>query len=329
MKTATILFLLVLSSRINGQITTFQFDERFISIDFGYTTSTDIAAQLKIDSSERVNNFIYPEFSSNSNNLSDFNAIYFDSLQIMFICEQSTELIQDIIIIKPEELLLFEPTRCKLDMDSYLSLLAEPNLSRLKISTTENSNYWSFEDSSFVYYYHKLADKNNNENLINNNKFLSFEIFLLMYKNTPPDLLLIKHKNIQHYKMELDGNEVRSGKPLYAPLSEMHKNKLIDTSPKFFKFLKSDWVKDGLWIEYYPNHKIKSKGSYKNGKEIGVFYYYNQSGTLVNTVNYQASSKNSIWLVLTAVGVAGIILVVIIRLPRKIGFKPYKNTNFN
>ena len=265
MKTATILLLVALSSQLNGQITTFQFDDRFFTIDFGYTTITDIEALLKIETSDRVNNFIYPEFSSNSNNISDYDVIYFDSLQIMFICEKSTELIQDIIISKPKELLLFEPTMHKLDMDSYLSLLNEHNLSRLKIGTTENSNYWSFEDSSFVYYYHKLADKSNNENLSSNNKFLTFENFLLLHKNTPPDLLLIKHKNIQHYKMELDGNEVRSGKPLYAPLSEIHKNKLIDTSPKFFKFLKSDWVKDGLWIEYYPNHKIKYKGTYKNG----------------------------------------------------------------
>lgn len=33
----------------------------------------------------------------------------------------------------------------------------------------------------------------------------------------------------------------------------------------------------GIWRKYYPNQKIRYEGQFKNGKEIGVFKFYEES----------------------------------------------------
>jgi hypothetical protein len=39
-----------------------------------------------------------------------------------------------------------------------------------------------------------------------------------------------------------------------------------------------DGQKEGLWTEYYPDGKIKSKGEYSKGKKIGKWAIYDENG---------------------------------------------------
>lgn len=38
--------------------------------------------------------------------------------------------------------------------------------------------------------------------------------------------------------------------------------------------------RQGQWIEYHDNGKIKSKGTFKNGFPVGEFFYYTETGSL-------------------------------------------------
>jgi antitoxin component YwqK of YwqJK toxin-antitoxin module len=46
-----------------------------------------------------------------------------------------------------------------------------------------------------------------------------------------------------------------------------------------------DDKKDGVWI-YYLGKKIISKGKYKNGKKIGIWKEYDQSGKFEKEIKY-------------------------------------------
>jgi len=44
--------------------------------------------------------------------------------------------------------------------------------------------------------------------------------------------------------------------------------------------------RNGVWIGYHENGQVKYQGSFSNGKEVGVFNYYNYDGDLVIKLNY-------------------------------------------
>ena len=44
--------------------------------------------------------------------------------------------------------------------------------------------------------------------------------------------------------------------------------------------------REGVWRGYHANGKIKYKGQFINGKELGVFNYYDYSGNIVIELNY-------------------------------------------
>ena len=45
-------------------------------------------------------------------------------------------------------------------------------------------------------------------------------------------------------------------------------------------------LREGVWLGYHENGKIKFKGHFKNGKETGVFNYYDLLGNKVIELNY-------------------------------------------
>ena len=62
---------------------------------------------------------------------------------------------------------------------------------------------------------------------------------------------------------------------------------------KFYDFFRGAWnkmglrrVRQGIWIEYYPNHKPRYKGLYYNGLKYGTFVYYKTDGSIDKTVEY-------------------------------------------
>jgi len=48
--------------------------------------------------------------------------------------------------------------------------------------------------------------------------------------------------------------------------------------------LSQDYVEDGQYVEYWENGAVKTKGRYNNGKEIGLWRYYNEDGKLIEKV---------------------------------------------
>lgn len=54
--------------------------------------------------------------------------------------------------------------------------------------------------------------------------------------------------------------------------------------------------KDGPYIEYYDDKKIKSKGNYVKEKKHGAWENYNSSGNLKSKRNYIDGSKDGLWI---------------------------------
>ncbi len=41
------------------------------------------------------------------------------------------------------------------------------------------------------------------------------------------------------------------------------------------------------WISYYPNGNKESEGKYREGKQDGIWTYYDKKGEIINQVVYQ------------------------------------------
>jgi hypothetical protein len=63
---------------------------------------------------------------------------------------------------------------------------------------------------------------------------------------------------------------------------------------KIYDFFTGAWnklgnrlVRQGEWIENYPNGKPRYKGFYYNGLKSGKFIYYNNDGSIKETIHYE------------------------------------------
>ena len=50
--------------------------------------------------------------------------------------------------------------------------------------------------------------------------------------------------------------------------------------------------KEGLWVYYYDNGQVSSRGDYKVGKKDGTWVYYHSNGQLSYKVTYQDNKKD-------------------------------------
>jgi hypothetical protein len=62
---------------------------------------------------------------------------------------------------------------------------------------------------------------------------------------------------------------------------------------EFYDFIRGAWntmgarrVRQGQWIENYPNHKPRYEGFYKNGLKYGKFTYYRPDGSIDKIIEY-------------------------------------------
>ena len=60
--------------------------------------------------------------------------------------------------------------------------------------------------------------------------------------------------------------------------------------------IKKEVDKDGLWEKYYPNGNIEIKGSYFNGKKDGQWEEFYNNGGLKRKIIYKAGLKEGLWL---------------------------------
>jgi len=59
--------------------------------------------------------------------------------------------------------------------------------------------------------------------------------------------------------------------------------------------INTDGSKNGKWVEYYENGKVKSTGQYKNDKKDGKWIYYHKKGTIQQTGNYSNGKLTGLW----------------------------------
>lgn len=83
---------------------------------------------------------------------------------------------------------------------------------------------------------------------------------------------------------QTDGNGLKQGYWIYYGKDFPNKG-YADTS-KVEEGKYYDNIKEGLWIKYYPNAVIKSKGYLKHGKSDGNYLSYYQNGTIKEEGNY-------------------------------------------
>ena len=53
--------------------------------------------------------------------------------------------------------------------------------------------------------------------------------------------------------------------------------------------------KDGSWIEYWDNGKLRTKGNYKNGYREGLWVEYSHKGKLTSKGNYMDTMRVGFW----------------------------------
>ncbi len=54
-------------------------------------------------------------------------------------------------------------------------------------------------------------------------------------------------------------------------------------------------LRDGEWIYYFENGKIWSKGTFKDGKSDGIFTVYNKDGSLFMKSSYKNGKPDGKW----------------------------------
>lgn len=73
-----------------------------------------------------------------------------------------------------------------------------------------------------------------------------------------------------------------AGKLLHGRFNEQFLDNSTKVNGKFYKGLK-----DGKWIYYHPNSKLKQTIHYKKGDTIGPVHFYNTKGELTETIYNQ------------------------------------------
>ena len=57
----------------------------------------------------------------------------------------------------------------------------------------------------------------------------------------------------------------------------------------------SQWIRHGLFVEYYESGRVKSEGEYVDGKEEGIWRDYHANGRLAAEGVYEAGQEEGVW----------------------------------
>ncbi len=116
---------------------------------------------------------------------------------------------------------------------------------------------------------------------------------------------------------EYNSSSNKCERPIYATKNEKHLNCLKKSMRNILKSGTTD-VKDGVWKEFHPNHKIKYEGKFEVGKPIGVHKTYKMDGTLEKEENFGWGLKTA------QIVVLGMLFVFIIFILYYIFFRNHK-----
>ena len=286
-KHTLILFTFLLSTLIFGQSNMNTVQNRIDKIILGKSTIPDVIKEFgtnyKLTTLENKN--IREQYSGYEKN----KGIIFSSLGLTFQCYDTTEIVTSITIRKPfvgkvgKDLYInFDKTKNK-DVFLYYD--------SLEWTTTDASNYWSLSDENIKsrdvkITFYTSKDKSKpiyplNEEEYNNRKFEYLVLSKPFFWYVP----VKKINNLSYYK------------PLYA-LDSCENLNCLEYPPVgilksiyyFFIYGEGHWPieeKEGVWQDYYSNHILKSRGAFKDNKEVGGHKYFSSDGKLLKVIDYE------------------------------------------
>ena len=141
----------------------------------------------------------------------------------------------------------------------------------------------------YIFNYKKEAIIANFKNGLKNGEEFEFNdkgkiIFIRNYKD---GLLEGLYKQIDEY-----GNILTEGKYKKGKKNEAWNETYPSERIAVYQNYKNDKLKDYIWASFYENGKLFVKGTYnKYGEKNGVFYIYEQDGTLKNSEKYKNGKR--------------------------------------
>jgi len=315
MKKIQSIILLVLTTNLTyGEIS---IDQKFINdIDLGYTTRWDIVQRLG-QGEYLEKKILNPENERDlgQNGWVHSNGLYYLNKGLIFKCYNDGELISGIQFKKPYRG-VFGSTDTLIIGQTKLEI-AFPEIDTFKVSTTGASYYWSFQFDGFTYYIEK---PNDHKNKIHFSEVPHFKDNLEYYKSQPISIVTKDLYNYDLFQNDLTtkNENLLCVKPIYAPKDNEHLNCCEMGWPNniswfFIPFYaltggrKSEQIKQGYWQVYSPRHLISYEGEFKDGRENGVFKYYDINGELESTKNH--TSFFWMWVYILAIGLVIILII--------------------
>lgn len=290
----------------------------FISIvDTGYTTRWDVEQNLG-DGKLIENQIVSPEVEhSKEAGLVHYNGLLYQNLGVLFTCTDDGELIDGIHFLPPFTDKLGLPNEFIIGSTPLSEIMP---IDSVKFSTTGASKYFSFVHGQFQFYVLKPEEDMNKDHWSHVPKVADR---LDYYSSQPIAKVTTWFYDYDNYKRETQTKEDETycSTPFYAPKNETHLNCYTMTWPNsvpgimvpFYAMTggqKSDQVKQGLWKEYWPSHKLKYTGEFEDGKEVGEFKYFDINGNLTKTENFKKSESSFLWYIFGAIGIVGLILII-------------------
>ena len=247
------------------------------TIELGKSTLFDAINEFG-SNYELSNQNISEKWSPNFDNGSK-KSITYPELGITFQCYDTTDLVIGISLKKPFTGITPTGFRIKLDSTTNGSVLR--NFENLVWRTSAKSEYWVLLNDSIKF--HTVKDTS--------------------LKPYPLDTALYKAKEIAFISFGLDffsleektDNDFSYYKPLYAPDSVTHLNAAIRIN------YTGEIKKNGIWQEYYSNHKLKSVGNFERDYPTGKHLDFDEDGKLINSVIYPERSEYLFFTLLSSI----------------------------
>lgn len=298
MKNTLNLILFFFATFCIGQNHSIKIGENFDNIEFGYSTLADVRSEYQKFKLEKTETLNCPH-TDDCDSFYGFNkSIEIRGHGIIFQTDYNTEqLIHKILLYKPFKGEIND--LITIDLDSTTVKQLYNNFSDLILTSTNRKKYW-------------IIKKNNISFLVNrfdNDKEYPIKPTEIYDRKIHSIILTEKRKPYQ-------SNGCKT--PLFAPKTENHKNCLVKKHKGGLSYISwggeptYEYVKNGFWKEFYPNHNIKEQGNYIKGVKVGTFEYFDQNGVLTKTKNHFTGyfDLHKWKIILGLIVILGVILVI-------------------
>ena len=113
------------------------------------------------------------------------------------------------------------------------------------------------------------------------NNFIPFFVFLFLFFSCAPDCSKIVYNN---------GISTLNGKLYTGECDSYFPNGKLNSKQSY-----KNGKDDGEWVFYFSNGNLKTKGFFKEGIRIGDWEYYYENGQLWKEAHYVDGNKSGVW----------------------------------